>query len=69
VGAIDETGWAYIATTRRAPVPTSATRAREAAQLAVLAERRASYTPARPPLDPAGRTVIVVDDGLATARR
>jgi predicted phosphoribosyltransferase len=24
------------------------------------------YTPARAPLDPAGRTVIVVDDGLAT---
>ena len=38
----------------------------KAAQLAVLAERRASYTPARPPIDPAGRTVIVVDDGLAT---
>ena len=32
----------------------------------MLAERRASYTPARPPFDPAGRTVIVVDDGLAT---
>jgi len=32
----------------------------------VMRERRASYTPVRPSLDPSGRTVIVVDDGLAT---
>jgi len=31
-----------------------------------MRERRARYTPVRPPLDPAGRTIIVVDDGLAT---
>jgi predicted phosphoribosyltransferase len=31
-----------------------------------MRERRASYTPIRPPHDPAGRIVIVVDDGLAT---
>lgn len=35
-------------------------------QAAVLRERRARYTPARSPVDPAGRTVIVVDDGVAT---
>ena len=41
--------------------------AREArAQLAVLRQRRASYTPVHPPIDPAGRLVIVVDDGIAT---
>ncbi|MHB1238754.1 MAG: phosphoribosyltransferase [Gallionella sp.] len=28
--------------------------------------RRASYTPIRPPHNPSGRIVIVVDDGLAT---
>jgi putative phosphoribosyl transferase len=38
-------------------------RAREAP---VLAERERRYRGARPPLDPAGRTVIVVDDGIAT---
>lgn len=35
-------------------------------QLATIRRRRASYTPGRAPLDPAGRIVIVVDDGLAT---
>ncbi len=38
----------------------------KAAQMEVMRERRASYTPIRPPHDPAGRIVIVVDDGLAT---
>ncbi|HAN55808.1 MAG TPA: phosphoribosyl transferase, partial [Betaproteobacteria bacterium] len=35
-------------------------------QLATIRRRRAEYTPLRPPIDPAGRIVIVVDDGLAT---
>lgn len=35
-------------------------------QLALLAERRKRYTPDRPPVDPAGRVVIVLDDGVAT---
>lgn len=35
-------------------------------QLQVLRERRRRYTPVRPPIDPAGRIVIVVDDGSAT---
>lgn len=34
--------------------------------VAALAERRRRYAPVRPPLDPAGRSVIVVDDGAAT---
>jgi putative phosphoribosyl transferase len=36
------------------------------AQLKMLRHRRAQYTPVRPPLDPTGRTVIVVDNGIAT---
>ncbi len=35
-------------------------------QLDTIRRRRASYTPGRAPVDPAGRVVIVVDDGLAT---
>jgi putative phosphoribosyl transferase len=67
VGAVDETGWAYIADYAASAGADEGYLAREkAAQLAVLAARRATYTPARTPLDPAGRTVIVVDDGLAT---
>jgi predicted phosphoribosyltransferase len=37
-----------------------------ARQLEVLHRRRAAYTPVRPPISPAGRIVIVVDDGIAT---
>jgi predicted phosphoribosyltransferase len=36
------------------------------AQLKMLHQRRAQYTPVRPPLDPTGRIVIVVDNGIAT---
>jgi putative phosphoribosyl transferase len=40
---------------------------REAArQLALIRERRANYRPGQPPIMLTGRTVIVVDDGLAT---
>ncbi|MDZ7829606.1 MAG: phosphoribosyltransferase family protein [Halofilum sp. (in: g-proteobacteria)] len=35
-------------------------------QLKTLRERRRTYSSARSPIDPAGRTVIVVDDGAAT---
>lgn len=67
VGAIDETGWTYVAPHAAEVGATPEYLQRErAAQLALLRERRARYTPARPPLDPAGRVAIVVDDGLAT---
>ncbi|MGH8744169.1 MAG: phosphoribosyltransferase, partial [Burkholderiales bacterium] len=35
-------------------------------QLEIMQQRRVQYTPLRAPIDPAGRIVIVVDDGLAT---
>src|SRR5690606_22770771 len=37
-----------------------------ARRLAGLRERRQLYSPGRPPVDAHGRTVIIVDDGLAT---
>ncbi|MEY3019495.1 MAG: hypothetical protein RLZZ272_479 [Actinomycetota bacterium] len=37
-----------------------------AAESAVLVERVARYRAGRPPLDLSGRTVVIVDDGLAT---
>ncbi|MEX0607247.1 MAG: phosphoribosyltransferase family protein, partial [Halofilum sp. (in: g-proteobacteria)] len=43
-----------------------ALRAAAARQLERLRERRARYSPIRPPIDPADRTVIGVDDGAAT---
>jgi putative phosphoribosyl transferase len=67
VGAIDETGWAYIADHAARAGAGEAYLAREKAeQLALLRQRRAQYTPARAPADPAGRVAIVVDDGIAT---
>jgi len=67
IGAIDETGELYL--NEEADVlrvdPDYLERERQA-QLRVLRGRRTRYTAAHPPIDPAGRTVIVVDDGLAT---
>ena len=67
IGAVDETGWTYLGdyASQVAGSP-QYIEAEKAEQLEVMRERRASYTPVRPPLDPAGRIVIVVDDGLAT---
>ena len=67
VGAMDETGWAYVAPHAKGAGADDAYLAREThEQLQLLRQRRALYTPARPPIDPKGRLVIVVDDGLAT---
>ena len=67
IGAVDESGWSYLAD--YAPLAggnETYIAAEIRAQQAVMARRRAQYTPVRPPIDPAGRIVIVVDDGLAT---
>jgi predicted phosphoribosyltransferase len=67
VGAVDESGWVYV--TDHAAVAGASQAyldAQAAAELATIRRRRALYTPGRAPLDPAGRVVIVVDDGLAT---
>lgn len=67
VGAVDESGWAYVSPHAERLGADAAYLAQEKrAQLQTLRARRARYTPVRAPIDPAGRTVIVVDDGLAT---
>jgi predicted phosphoribosyltransferase len=67
VGAMDETGWAYVADFAASVGADEAyLRTECAAQRLLLDRRRALYTPSRPPIDPCGRTAIVVDDGLAT---
>ena len=66
IGAMDETGWTYLAEYAVQMASDGYIEAEKKAQLEVMRERRASYTPVRPLLDPAGRIVIVVDDGLAT---
>ena len=67
LGSIDESGWTYIADYAESAGGTPAYLEQEKKdQLATIRKRRAQYTPLRPPIDPAGRIVIVVDDGLAT---
>ncbi len=67
VGAVDETGWTYVAPFAQAAGATLDYLDEEKrGQLREMRRRRALYTPGRPPVDAAGRIVIVVDDGLAT---
>lgn len=67
IGSVDESGWTYLGDyAGRVGGSSQYIEAEKEAQLKVMRERRASYTPIRPPLDPSGRIVIVVDDGLAT---
>jgi len=67
IGAMDETGYAYLTPYAEEAGATEAyLQAEQARQLAILRDRRAQYTPLKTPADPAGRVVIVIDDGLAT---
>ncbi len=67
VGAVDESGWTYIAPHAAEVGADEHYLAGETAeQRKLLRERRTRYTPARPPADPRGRVAIVVDDGIAT---
>ncbi|WP_035059135.1 phosphoribosyltransferase [Andreprevotia chitinilytica] len=67
LAAVDESGWVY-----RNPYAgddeesARYIEAQRVTELAVIHRRRAQYTPGRAPVSPAGRVVIVVDDGLAT---
>ena len=67
IGAIDESGWSYIAPyAAQVGADEDYIADEKKQQLATLRARRAQYSPIHPPIDPSGRTVIVVDDGLAT---
>jgi putative phosphoribosyl transferase len=67
LGSVDESGWTYIADYAASAGGTPEyLESEKRVQLETMRRRRAQYTPVRPPIDPAGRIVIVVDDGLAT---
>jgi putative phosphoribosyl transferase len=67
LGSVDESGWTYLSDDAAAYGGTADYLAAEKqTQMATLRQRRAQYTPIRPPISPSGRVVIVVDDGLAT---
>lgn len=67
IGAIDENGRVYLSDIVAELEISAQYLAREKAeQLEILRRRRAQYTPLCSPINPAGRIVIVVDDGIAT---
>jgi predicted phosphoribosyltransferase len=67
VGSVDESGWTYVAdyASDYGAGPEYLASEKQL-QLQTIRQRRAQYTPIRSAINPAGRTVIVVDDGLAT---
>jgi putative phosphoribosyl transferase len=67
IGSVDETGRVYLSEhVRELGIDDDYLEKEKQAQLKTLQNRRAQYTPMRPPLNPAGRLVIVVDNGIAT---
>lgn len=67
VGAVDESGWVYLAPHASSVGATAEYIAQQKElQMAELVRRRELYTPGRARTDAQGRTVIIVDDGLAT---
>jgi putative phosphoribosyl transferase len=67
IGSVAESGETVVSPwAEEAGVPQSWIEQQARRQLAVLKERRKLYTPDRLAADPAGRVVIVLDDGVAT---
>lgn len=67
IGAIDEAGHVYLGDYARAlGIRAGYIRQEKEAQLENLRQRRSLYTPYRAPINPTGRIVIVVDNGIAT---
>ena len=67
VGAVGESGAVYVAGhAARAGANESYVAAEAARQLELIRRRRAQYSAVRPAIPITGRTVILVDDGLAT---
>ena len=65
IGAIDEAGQVFLSD-YGLDIDSAYLEAEKEAQLELLRKRRARYTGSHPPIDPEGRIVIVVDDGIAT---
>jgi predicted phosphoribosyltransferase len=67
IGSVDESGWTYVADYAPSAGGTREyIESEKETQMETMRRRRAQYTPIRPPIDPAGRIVIIIDDGLAT---
>lgn len=65
IGAVSEDGSVYLEEEAR-HCPDEVLAEEIERQRELIAERRRRYTPVRAPIDPRGRTVVVIDDGSAT---
>lgn len=67
VGSVSESGWTYVAPYAQSyGADPDYLELEKHTQLETIRKRRTQYTPIHPPIDPTGRVVIVIDDGLAT---
>ena len=67
IGSVDENGDVYVADyAALAGADSDYIEYEKRTQMDIIRKRRLQYSLIRPSLDPSGRTVIVVDDGLAT---
>ncbi len=67
IGSIDESGWIYLTEyAQQVGADQDYINAEVTEQAKIIRQRRTQYTPERPPIGPAGRIVIIIDDGLAT---
>lgn len=67
IGSVNESGWTFVADyAERYGADADYIELEKRLQMDTIRLRRAQYTPIRPSINPAGRIVIVVDDGLAT---
>src|SRR6266699_2893626 len=67
IGSIDETGHSYVRESAQIlHISNDYLEKEKQEQMETLRQRRALYTPVRPPINPSGRIVIIVDDGIAT---
>lgn len=67
IGSIDETGHSYLREHARIlDISNNYLEREKQEQMETLRRRRALYTPVHPPINPSGRIVIIVDDGIAT---
>ena len=66
MGAMGASGWTYLNPQLSASVSAHDLAKEKAYQLEVLHAREVGYFHDREPISPQGRTVIVVDDGMAT---
>ncbi len=67
IGAVDESGWIYVADyAARAGADDQYIAYEKQLQMDAIKQRRELYTPNRGPIETKDRIVIIVDDGLAT---